>query len=103
METASRERGSKTVRSKRCIKSPSFLTSIISEYKFYVKVSLSIVFAHEIGYNHVMKTESVIINDCNTIREIEKKLEAEHVESMKQANEEIRKMLEGSSLNEVKN
>ncbi len=63
---------------------------------------LSIVFAQKIRYNHAMNTENVIINDYHTIREIEKKLEAAHVESMKQVNEEIRKMLEGSSLNKVK-
>lgn len=40
-----------------------------------------------------MKTESVIINDKIVIREIEKKLEQEHIESMKQVNNEIQKML----------
>ena len=41
-----------------------------------------------------METNNVIINDLKTIREIEKKLEQEHIESMKQVNEEIQKMLE---------
>ena len=55
----------------------------------------------KIGYNHFMKTENVIINDHNVIREHEEKLEAEHVESMKQAAEEIRKMLDESSMDEA--
>ena len=40
-----------------------------------------------------MKIISVIIDDLKLIREIEKKLEQEHIASMKKANEEIQKML----------
>lgn len=43
-----------------------------------------------------MKIENVIINYEKTVREIEKELEKEHVESMKKVYEEIQVLLKGT-------
>ncbi len=48
-----------------------------------------------------MKTKNVVINDKKTIREIEKKLEKEHVESMKKMNEEIQALLKKYNLRRI--
>lgn len=46
------------------------------------------------SYNHHMKTESVIINDKEKIREVEKKLEEEHIEALKQVDLELQSIFQ---------